>query len=332
MLAQRAWLLGAAWQIGNQSRSVMPTLNDCLAMRINSAAGEPITSVIVLVNNMGIPERRWKTRLYEPVPKCRGCSPPSTTTCNSYAKGIHRNEMDQNIVNVIVTERHCHPQEVVVTAMAMRDRITCRFLCLRDRIAHRQSTPTRLYLQDLGHVVRGNRGRRGCGRATQRRACLGRAQGRRPGVPGPAGTSGRPSASGPRQRPWPSEWVAGQIARARALAAQAQVEGRYLGGRPPYGYQVVDAGPHPNPAKAAEGKRLKRLTPDPITTPVVQRIFHEYLMGIGIYALAQRLTADGIPSPSAYDPNRNKHRSGLAWSKSAVRTILGNPRYTGYQV
>jgi site-specific DNA recombinase len=117
-----------------------------------------------------------------------------------------------------------------------------------------------------------------------------------------------------------------------AMAAQAQVEGRYLGGRPPYGYQVVDAGPHPNPAKAAEGKRLKRLTPDPITTPVVQRIFHEYLMGIGIYALAQRLTADGIPSPSAYDPNRNKHRSGLAWSKSAVRTILGNPRYTGYQV
>ncbi|MFL6147503.1 MAG: hypothetical protein ACJ72I_08380 [Pseudonocardiaceae bacterium] len=90
MLAQRAWLLGAAWQIGNQSRSVMPTLNDCLAMRINSAAGEPITSVIVLVNNMGIPERRWKTRLYEPVPKCRGCSPPSTTTCNSYAKDIHR--------------------------------------------------------------------------------------------------------------------------------------------------------------------------------------------------------------------------------------------------
>jgi site-specific DNA recombinase len=117
-----------------------------------------------------------------------------------------------------------------------------------------------------------------------------------------------------------------------AMAAQAQVEGRYLGGRPPYGYRVVDAGPHPNPAKAAQGKHLKRLDPDPITTPVVQRIFHDYLMGIGIYALAQRLTADGIPSPSAYDPDRNTHRCGLAWSKSAVRTILGNPRYTGYQV
>src|SRR5689334_5057892 len=26
-------------------------------------------------------------------------------------------------------------------------------------------------------------------------------------------------------------------------------QGRYLGGRPPYGYQFVDAGPHPNRAK-----------------------------------------------------------------------------------
>jgi DNA invertase Pin-like site-specific DNA recombinase len=43
-----------------------------------------------------------------------------------------------------------------------------------------------------------------------------------------------------------------------AMAAQASVEGRFLGGRPPYGYRLADAGPHPNPAKAAEGKRLAR--------------------------------------------------------------------------
>ena len=44
-----------------------------------------------------------------------------------------------------------------------------------------------------------------------------------------------------------------------AMAAQAVVEGRFLGGRPPYGYLLVDAGPHPNPSKAADGKRLHRL-------------------------------------------------------------------------
>ncbi|WP_433754721.1 recombinase family protein [Nocardia sp. CA-135398] len=117
-----------------------------------------------------------------------------------------------------------------------------------------------------------------------------------------------------------------------AMAAQASVEGRFLGGRPPYGYRLADAGPHPNPAKAADGKRLHRLESDPVTAPVVQRIFAEYLGGRGIYAIAEALTRDDVPSPSAYDPARNRHRPGEAWSKGAIRVILSNPRYTGRQV
>ena len=31
-----------------------------------------------------------------------------------------------------------------------------------------------------------------------------------------------------------------------AMAAQTREQGRYLGGRPPYGYRLADAGPHPN--------------------------------------------------------------------------------------
>jgi hypothetical protein len=30
-----------------------------------------------------------------------------------------------------------------------------------------------------------------------------------------------------------------------AMAAQTREQGRYLGGRPPYGYRLADAGPHP---------------------------------------------------------------------------------------
>src|SRR6266404_1224349 len=117
-----------------------------------------------------------------------------------------------------------------------------------------------------------------------------------------------------------------------AMAAQAQVEGRFLGGRPPYGYLIADAGPHPNPSKAADGKRLHKLDIDPEAMPVVVRIFAEFSAGSGIYAIAEGLTRDGIPSPSAHDPGRNSHRSGIAWNKFAVRAILANPRYTGHQV
>jgi site-specific DNA recombinase len=117
-----------------------------------------------------------------------------------------------------------------------------------------------------------------------------------------------------------------------AMKSQAEVEGRFLGGRPPYGYLLVDVGPHPNPAKAADGKRLRQLEADPVTVGIVRRIFIEYANGRGRYAIAEGLNRDGIPCPSAHDPARNRHRSGAGWSKGAVRVILGNPRYIGRQV
>lgn len=55
------------------------------------------------------------------------------------------------------------------------------------------------------------------------------------------------------------------------------------------------SGPHPNPAKAADGKRLHKLDLDPIAAPVVRRIFAEFTAGNGFYAIAEGLTCDGIP-------------------------------------
>ena len=64
-----------------------------------------------------------------------------------------------------------------------------------------------------------------------------------------------------------------------AMAAQARDQGRYLGGRPPYGYRLADAGPHPNKAHAAWGRRAHRLEPDPYTAPVVRWMFAQRLAG-----------------------------------------------------
>jgi len=64
-----------------------------------------------------------------------------------------------------------------------------------------------------------------------------------------------------------------------AMAAQTREQGRYLGGRPPYGYRLADAGPHPNKAHAAWGRRVHRLEPDPRTAPVVQWMFAQRLAG-----------------------------------------------------
>ena len=117
-----------------------------------------------------------------------------------------------------------------------------------------------------------------------------------------------------------------------AMAAQVLEQGRYLGGRPPYGYRLADAGPHPNKAQAAWGRRAHRLDPDPQTAPVVAWMFAERIAGRSAARIARAMNESGIPCPSANDPGRNPHQSGNRWTVDTVAAILANPRYTGRQV
>ena len=116
------------------------------------------------------------------------------------------------------------------------------------------------------------------------------------------------------------------------MAAQTREQGRYLGGRPPYGYRLGDAGPHPNKAHAAWGRRAHKLEPDPDTAPVVRWMFAQRLAGHSAARITRALNDAGIPCPSAADPARNPHRTGAGWTLRTVAAILGNPRYTGRQV
>ncbi|MBP2352633.1 hypothetical protein JOF29_003716 [Kribbella aluminosa] len=116
------------------------------------------------------------------------------------------------------------------------------------------------------------------------------------------------------------------------MAAQVVIGGRYQGGRPPYGYVVVDGGPHPHPRKAAEGQRLRVLAIDEFAAAVVRRIFDLYLEGWGRKAIVEHLNREGVPCPSARAPQQNRHRSMNGWQHSTVVAILNNPQYTGYAV
>ena len=117
-----------------------------------------------------------------------------------------------------------------------------------------------------------------------------------------------------------------------AMAAQTLEQGRYLGGRPPYGYRLADAGPHPNKAHAAWGRRAHRLEPDPVTAPVVSWMFAQRVAGHSAAWITRALNDAGVPCPSAADPGRNPHRTGSGWTLRTVAAILANPRYTGRQV
>lgn len=123
-----------------------------------------------------------------------------------------------------------------------------------------------------------------------------------------------------------------QIRVRTAMGAKARNEGRFLGGRPPYGYLLADAGPHPNPELRWMGVRLHRLAVDPSAGPVVTQIFTWRAAGRSAAAICRELDAGVVPCPSAHDPARNRHRTGSRWTAGAVLAILHNPRYLGYQV
>lgn len=101
-------------------------------------------------------------------------------------------------------------------------------------------------------------------------------------------------------------------------------------GKPPYGY-LAEKVPHPVPARRAEGRTKHRLVPDASRAPAVTYIFQlRGLDKLGYDAIADRLNLDPVayPPPQPTRPDMALHR----WSGSAVREILRNPKYTGYQV
>jgi site-specific DNA recombinase len=101
-------------------------------------------------------------------------------------------------------------------------------------------------------------------------------------------------------------------------------------GVPPYGY-VAEKIPHPVPARRAEGKTKTRLVPDPARAPVVHQIYTwRVTEDLGYAAIAERLNADPdrYPVPRSLDPGRQRD----AWSRSSVREVLVNPKYTGFMV
>lgn len=92
----------------------------------------------------------------------------------------------------------------------------------------------------------------------------------------------------------------------RGRRARAE-SGKLLAARVPlYGYQWAD-------------ETKSRYILNPVTAPVVKRIFEMALRGAGTTCIANTLTNEGIPSPSGL-----RH-----WNSTTVHKILTNPMYTG---
>ena len=99
--------------------------------------------------------------------------------------------------------------------------------------------------------------------------------------------------------------------------------GKFIGCYAPYGYM-----------KSPEDKH--KLIPDPVTAPIVRRIFDLRTQGNGHRKIAIILNEDGIPSPKMYyymTLGQEHHRyETTAWSDMTIKHILKNEAYIGHLV
>lgn len=110
-----------------------------------------------------------------------------------------------------------------------------------------------------------------------------------------------------------AEWERATILERTALGSERIArEGRWVGGKWPYGYRVNSD---------------RRLEEDPVTAPIVRRMYALYIEGLTGYQIAALLNAESIPTPNA-TKGVNKDVS-RGWYGEVVLDILKSRTYIG---
>jgi phomopsene synthease len=150
--AHRAWLFGVAAQVSATDLD----LNQYLMIRLNNAAGEVVTVTCELVGGYSVPADEYHSPEVQALTEMSRLLAALDNDFQSYAKTVVLQEKNQqNIIGIIARQDHCSVRTAVTRAIALRDRIMCRFLELSS-LSRRLDADTRRYIRDLGHVVRGN--------------------------------------------------------------------------------------------------------------------------------------------------------------------------------
>jgi site-specific DNA recombinase len=111
---------------------------------------------------------------------------------------------------------------------------------------------------------------------------------------------------------------------------KVHTEEGYAVGKPPYGYLGVQE-PHPAPARAQRGQKRTRFDVDQERGPAVTQIFAWRVVDeLTYWEIANRLNQDLTHYPPP-EPTKKRTARGF-WTLGTVRSILANPKYTGYMV
>ncbi|MGK5545139.1 terpene synthase family protein [Streptomyces sp. URMC 127] len=154
--AQRAWLSGVAWQVGNQGAGRMPDVDDYLAMRLLSCGGEPTFAMLELATGLEMTDEELHRPAVRALTEMAIMVAGLDNDRHSLRKEMSRGHTDQNLYNVLMHHRQMSLPEAIEAATRIRDRILVRFMHLHDRVRPGAGEALGSYLQGLRYGIRGN--------------------------------------------------------------------------------------------------------------------------------------------------------------------------------
>ncbi len=154
--AHRSWLMAVAWQIGNNQRGYMPSLDEYVTLRLGSSGGPPTLAMLEIANGAEVPASEMDSPPVRALTEMTWLVAALDNDLHSYQREINDGHTDQNIISVHVHRYGRTVTEAGKLAVALRDRIMHRFLRLREQLFTSASPALACYLRGLGHGIRGN--------------------------------------------------------------------------------------------------------------------------------------------------------------------------------
>jgi hypothetical protein len=156
--AHRAWLVGVTWQIANEVRGHLPTLEDYLTMRLHSAGGEPTFALLEIADRAEVPAAEMDSPGVRALTEMAILVAGLDNDGHSLLREVGREGAyaGQNIFTVLRREQGGTLGDTVHVARSLRDRVLSRFVRLRDRTRPLLSEPGRRYVDGLAYGIRGS--------------------------------------------------------------------------------------------------------------------------------------------------------------------------------
>lgn len=159
----RAWFLGVLWEFGCRLRGRTPSLDDYAHLRQHTAAGTATTSWMEIVDGAEIPGRALDAPAVRALEELAFTTAAFDDDLFSYgkehwlaARAPRPPSCRLNLVDVLAAERGLGFDAAMEAAVDLCNRLTLRFVQLRDQVLSTACAPLRHHLDHLSHLIRGN--------------------------------------------------------------------------------------------------------------------------------------------------------------------------------